>query len=78
MREIDPEMIDADIIDEPITTNDNYWDCSCESGYIHVKAKPECIRCGAFEADMPPARVNEMDIPENLCGCVTDEKEQTK
>lgn len=45
-----------------IQTNDRYWDCECETEYIHRKqVRLTCPRCGASESDgMPDSRVFEV------------------
>jgi hypothetical protein len=51
-----------------IILDENYWDCECESRYIHAKQdNPEayCILCEAVQADQPDSRVSEIKI-ENL------------
>jgi len=57
-----------------IVTHDDYWDCSCETHYIHLKAdRLVCPKCNAHENDgMPDSRVNEMaDLANHFIAEVT-------
>ncbi len=42
-------------------TNDNYWDCECETDYIHKIEKSACRLCSAIEIEQPPSRQAEID-----------------
>lgn len=37
-----------------------FWDCECESDYIHPASQDECLLCGARREDQPNARVDEV------------------
>ena len=44
-----------------ITVNTDYWDCECETKYIHLKTRlSHCRRCGAVADEQPDARANEV------------------
>ena len=42
--------------------NPDYWDCECESDYIHKKAEVKfCGRCVTYHSDQPDSRQSEVD-----------------
>jgi len=43
-----------------LNLTDKYWDCECETNYIHHYTKESCPVCGARREDQPPSRVNEV------------------
>ena len=48
-------------IEETVETNPNYWDCECETNFIHAKAQTlACSLCGMTEDESPDSRVNEI------------------
>jgi len=49
-----------------IKTMDEYWDCECDTQYIHKKSdRTECPRCHAKEDEMPDSRLEEFH-PKNM------------
>lgn len=44
-----------------IETNENYWDCECETNYIHSKSNVSCQICGCNAEEMPDSRQNEIN-----------------
>jgi len=54
---------------------DKYWDCECESHYIHPVSEDFCPRCSAHQLDMPNSItaeviaagffIGENDVPTN-------------
>jgi hypothetical protein len=47
--------------DKMPTTHDGFWDCECESHYIHNKCdRLTCPKCGAEAETQPDSRVNEI------------------
>jgi len=60
---------------DPCRADPGYWDCECETNYIHKKlyyGKPDlnfCDLCGTHERDQPDSRlieVVEMIVREHL------------
>jgi len=52
---------------EPEITDPKYWDCMCETHYIHLKAdRQTCPLCGACEWYMPDSHIGEISDPNNL------------
>ena len=46
--------------------NPDYWDCECESNYIHKKAETNhCVKCDTHEDDQPDSRQEEIDAIQN-------------
>ena len=44
-----------------IKTNPNYWDCECESNYIHKKTETKhCVKCDTYEDEQPDSREDEI------------------
>jgi len=44
-----------------IEMNSNYWDCECNTNYIHSKKKePYCSVCKVYEFDQPDSREEEV------------------
>lgn len=43
-----------------VDTTIYYWDCECESNYIHPKSEHECKKCGAFVEEQPDSRRTEV------------------
>lgn len=39
-----------------------YWDCECDTDYIHPHTEARCPRCGALQVDQPWARIEEVSI----------------
>lgn len=44
----------------PFHTTILFWNCECESEYIHPLTDEECPLCHARRESQPPARVNEV------------------
>jgi len=40
--------------------NPNFWDCECESDYIHAKTQKSCKFCGAIRDEQPDSRQAEI------------------
>ena len=38
-----------------------YWDCECDSFYIHPNSVDECLACGAKREEMPDSHQCEVD-----------------
>jgi hypothetical protein len=50
-----------------VETNPNYWDCECETNFIHAKAQTlACSLCGMTEDESPDSRVNEIKENEDV------------
>jgi hypothetical protein len=49
-------------LEKPISikTNPNFWDCRCESDYIHRKEFDYCPICGARKSDAPDSLASEV------------------
>jgi len=48
-------------LNEFITVDTEFWDCECETKYIHHKARlRECRRCGVIADEQPDSRANEV------------------
>lgn len=45
---------------DEIITNPDFWDCECETDYIHPKSQEKCKLCGAFAEDQPDSRQEEV------------------
>jgi len=46
-----------------VETNPNYWDCECETNFIHAKAQTlACSLCGMTEDESPDSRPNEIKL----------------
>jgi len=43
-----------------------YWDCECESYFMHPMAVEECERCDALQSEWPQSRLNEMITGNNF------------
>ena len=44
-----------------VETNPNYWDCECESNYIHKKTETKhCVKCDAHEDEQPDSIQSEV------------------
>ena len=41
-------------------TTEHFWDCECETNYIHPKCVPVCPRCGAVSDECSDSRINEV------------------
>lgn len=52
------------VIENPETTSD-FWDCECETEYIHHSGQSCCTKCGAIREECPDSRVTEVK-PENM------------
>ena len=46
-----------------ILLNPNYWDCECESNYIHKKKTEtnHCVKCDTHEYEQPDSRQDEIN-----------------
>ena len=45
-----------------ILLNADYWDCECESDYIHKKVETNyCVKCDTYEEDQPDSRQEEIN-----------------
>ena len=65
--EIDQEMLTpysdgVDIIEitNDGTTTEEFWDCECETGYIHSKTVGICDGCGTTTETQPDSRLYEL------------------
>ena len=41
-------------------TSDEYWDCNCDTGYIHPKTVTKCQKCGAIALEQPDSMICEV------------------
>ena len=41
-------------------TDSRFWDCECETNYIHPKSEEECKVCGAYSEEQPDSRMDEV------------------
>jgi hypothetical protein len=41
-------------------TTPEYWDCECESNYIHPKNQRTCSECNARHEDQPDSHLSEV------------------
>tara|TARA_Y100000310_G_C20567166_1_gene756085 strand:+ start:98 stop:592 length:495 start_codon:yes stop_codon:yes gene_type:complete len=41
-------------------TVQGYWDCECESNYIHHRSVEICPNCGALSEEQPDSKTNEV------------------
>ena len=42
-------------------TNPLFWDCECESNYIHSHLIMKCLKCEALQEDQPDSIQSEID-----------------
>lgn len=52
-----------------IHTTPDYWDCECETNYIHSKSETVCDKCGATREESPDARVEEVFLRYGITSC---------
>ena len=46
-----------------VKTDPRYWDCECETNYIHLKTNTlSCSVCGMTEYESPDSRPNEIKL----------------
>jgi hypothetical protein len=43
-----------------IPTDPRYWDCECDSRYVHSKSKSHCVKCNARAEDQPDSHIFEL------------------
>lgn len=43
-----------------IILNLDYWDCECQSSFIHNVSQQRCDVCGSEQEDCPSSRENEV------------------
>jgi len=41
-------------------TDPRYWDCECDTNYMHPKSEPSCPECNTRSEDQPDSRINEL------------------
>ncbi len=41
-------------------TTEFFWDCECETNYIHPKTQKVCFDCNAIASEQPDSRVDEV------------------
>ena len=62
-----------------VETNPNYWDCECETNFIHAKSKTlACSLCGMTEDESPDFRVNEIKGMNDLIKSINNIREYLK
>ena len=44
-----------------VVTNNNFWDCECESNYIHTKSTRLCPHCSAESDEQPDSHQSEVE-----------------
>jgi len=44
-----------------IQTTPLYWDCECETNFIHPKNEKRCKKCKAHQNDQPDSRLNDVE-----------------
>ena len=44
-----------------VVTNNNFWDCECESNYIHTKSTRLCPHCNAESDEQPDSHQSEVE-----------------
>lgn len=42
------------------STTEHFWDCECETNYIHPKSVSVCPHCGAISDERPDSRIDEV------------------
>lgn len=47
-----------------IYLNPDFWDCECETSFIHSKDIPSCPQCGALREEQPDSIDHE--IPDEM------------
>jgi len=47
--------------EQPITT-DAYWDCECESQYIHPSKYDVCLACDTRRDEQPDSLISEVGL----------------
>lgn len=53
-----------------VQTTSAYWDCECDTNYIHSSIEcDECPECGAFYAEQPDSIIGEAENSSNHCNC---------
>lgn len=45
-----------------IILNLDYWDCECESNFIHTVSQQICDICGSSQEESPSSRENEVQL----------------
>jgi hypothetical protein len=60
-----------------ITTRD-YWDCECETDYIHPRRKKRCKKCRAYWFNCPESRISEVEAHLEAKKQEKIEKERTR
>lgn len=48
------------IIERGDTLTTQFWDCECESDYIHPKNQLKCRKCDVLAEDQPDSHINEI------------------
>lgn len=43
-----------------IETHPDFWDCECETNYIHLKNNTTCAKCNVYKDDQPDSRIDEI------------------
>jgi len=43
-----------------IKTTELYWDCECETNYIHSAEEDYCPICDCFKDEQPDSRIDEI------------------
>lgn len=46
---------------DEIVLNPDFWDCECETNYIHSKQLDECPVCHAWQEEQPDSIQNEVE-----------------
>ena len=44
----------------PVVTTPFFWDCECETGYMHPATEDKCIFCDATRENSPDSHLNEV------------------
>ncbi len=48
-----------------VETTPSFWDCECQTNYIHPKIEIKCDSCRVFSTDQPDSRVVEVEAMRN-------------
>ena len=60
LRLMNSDPIEVNEITNDGTTTPEFWDCECETNYIHSKTIPMCEACGTTSDEQPDSRLYEL------------------
>lgn len=55
-----PDYKAIEIFGDGLVLTSDFWDCECETNFIHAREEDSCVNCNCYREEQPDSRVNEV------------------